>query len=336
MSTVAESSSVPAAAPAASPTDLQKAFWQESLSTHGSSLLQTMLLHDDEAEADAMNKGEIEEIFAMCRIQKDWIVCEWAAGMGRLTPLLSEQSRFVYSSDFVQSFCDANAARCAEMQLRNVQVDCIDAAEYAPTSESRPPFQTNAFDLVFVNWLLLYLDDAHAEKFLRAATSSCRKQITSSSPQPPPPAASAASAASASNATNSSSGLIFLHESCWERSREAEWFASLPSAEQSRLLSISNEKTEECQTYYRTAYWYETLFTRCGLEIVEKRELSVYKNFGVEEAQATAVVAAVATAAPAADDAPAAVKPTGASAAPLVIENDHYNKQMCWLLRIRQ
>jgi len=76
MSTAA--ASLPAAcsaAPAGSPTDAQRAFWQDSLATHSSSLLQTMLLHDDEAEADAMNKGEIEEIFAMCRIQKDWTVC---------------------------------------------------------------------------------------------------------------------------------------------------------------------------------------------------------------------------------------------------------------------
>lgn len=311
-------------APAASPTDLQKAFWEDSLSTHSSSLLQTMLLHDNESEAEAMNAGEMEEIFSICRIQKEWTVCEWAAGMGRLTPLLAQQCRFVYSSDFVQSFCDANAKRCEELQVKNVQVERIDAAEYQPKEGGVPPFQTNLFDLVFVNWLLLYLDDTHAEKFLKAATSSLKEKITT-----PRPSTTSATAAASSSGNSTGSGLIFLHESCWERSRESAWFATLPSSEQQRVLSLPTEKTEDCHTFYRTTFWYEALFNRCGLEVMEKKELSVYRNFsGADEEEGQQAAAGTQQQTKNNEE----KKENGT----LVIEDDHYNKQMCWLLRIRQ
>jgi len=316
MSAEAASSASPSAgfavAPAASPTDLQKAFWQQSLQEHQSSLLQCMLLHDDEAEADAMNRGEIEEIFGLCQIQKEWTVVEWAAGMGRLTPLLAAQCRFVYASDFVQSFCDTNARRCAEAKISNVQVDCLDAADYAPTAEGQPPHRSDFFDLVFVNWLLLYLDDAHAEKFLRAARDSLRRRIT-------PPADAAAAAAALASHNGSGSGLLFLHESCWERSDESARFAALPAAEQERLLATPWEKTEDCQTYYRTSVWYEALFERLGLEVVKAHELSVYKHFGEEEEGAAM---SEGNAEPEKEDAA-----NGA--------DDFYNKQMTWLLRLK-
>jgi len=64
-----------AVAPSPSPTADQHSFWLSSLSEHGSSLLQTMLLHDDEAEAEEMNREEMEEIMNMCNIRKEWTVC---------------------------------------------------------------------------------------------------------------------------------------------------------------------------------------------------------------------------------------------------------------------
>ena len=63
-----------AAALSPSPTAYQHSFWLSSLSAHGSSLLQTMLLHDDEAEAEEMNREEMEEIMNMCNIRKEWTV----------------------------------------------------------------------------------------------------------------------------------------------------------------------------------------------------------------------------------------------------------------------
>ena len=71
----AAASTAAAAAPSPSPTADQHSFWLSSLSEHGSSLLQTMLLHDDEAEAEEMNREEIEEIMNMCNIRKEWTVC---------------------------------------------------------------------------------------------------------------------------------------------------------------------------------------------------------------------------------------------------------------------
>lgn len=266
---------VPAAAAspssAASPTDGQLSFWQASFDAHSQSLLQCMLLHTDESEASDMNAGECAEILSVCAFRRPWVVNEWAAGMGRLTPLLASLVGFVYASDFVEAFCEQNREQCAKAHAANVQIDCIDAATYAPTAGGAMPHACDAFDFVFINWLLLYLDDAHAESFLRGARDSLKRCITPATAESPAPKGVATSAEKPGQ-----SGWIFLHESCWERARESEIFAALPSSERARLLATPCEKTEDCQTYYRTSPWYESLFCKLGLEVVDKRELKVY------------------------------------------------------------
>lgn len=295
--------SVPAAAAAASPTDGQLSFWQSSFDAHSQSLLQCMLLHTDESEASDMNAGEIAEILSVCCFRREWVVNEWAAGMGRLSPLIASLVRFLYASDFVEAFCAQNREQCLKAGASNVQVDCIDAATYAPTVDGAMPHRTDAFDCVFVNWLLLYLDDAHAEKFLRAARDSLKRCIT------PAASAEAAPKGVASSAERpGQSGWIFLHESCWERARECEFFAALSAEARAATLSTPCDKTEDCQTYYRTSPWYEALFERLGLQVVDKRELKVYApvatwdHKGEQEQQ----------------------------------QDGYCNRQMCWLLRIKQ
>ena len=230
--------------------------------------------------------------------------------MGRLTPLLAAQCRFVYASDFVASFCDTNRARCAELGATNVQVDCIDAASYAPTPTGSPPHRTGIFDLCFINWLLLYLDDEHAEKFMRAAVASLKRPGGDDSLQQ----------------QHRRGGLIFLHESCWERANETALFQSLSSPEQSVVLAQPCELTAECHTYYRTSFWYHHLFRRVGLRLLEERELSAYapeKTFSKDgEKEAPLVQSEDATAASAAADQSAAESD----------EDAYYNRQMCWLL----
>lgn len=56
-------------------TSAQWSFWQSSLQQHHGQLLGTMLLHDDQAEAESMNEGEVKEIFDACDFQSEWIIC---------------------------------------------------------------------------------------------------------------------------------------------------------------------------------------------------------------------------------------------------------------------
>ena len=164
------------------------------------------------------------------------------------------------------------------------------------------PHSLDAFDFVFVNWLLLYLDDAHAERFLRAARDSLKRCITPASTGEPAPAGVATAAEKPGQ-----SGWIFLHESCWERARESELFGCLPATERAAILATPCEKTEDCQTYYRTSPWYESLFERLSLEVVDKRELKVYKPVATWDIKGE-----------------------------VEQEGGYCNRQMCWLLRIKK
>lgn len=350
------SASPVAAALAASPTQGQLGFWEQSLVETNGNLLTCMLLHDDEKEAAEMDAGETREIFQLCDFQKEWIVCgqtrgsartwrgwsdacmhasdavsapfahrfltrlhvsslslraprpEWAAGMGRLTPALARQCAFVYASDFVSAFCDTNRARCARPEegvQSKVQVECIDAAQYRPAEGQPPPHGFDQIDMHFVNWLLLYLDDRLAHQFVHAAVQSLRREIRGLPGR---------------LGREGQSGWIFFHESCWERANESELFARLPAEEQARLVSAPCEKTEDCQTYYRKVYWYDHLFRAAGLEIVLCKELEVYaptKTFS-------------------ADGEVEKPTTTGTQPAEEDEENAYYNRQMVWMLRLKQ
>ena len=163
-----------AAAGAASPTDGQLSFWQSSFDAHSQSLLQCMLLHTDESEASEMNSGECAEILSVCAFRRPWVVNEWAAGMGRLTPLLASLVGFVYASDFVEAFCEQNREQCRKAGAKNVQVRDI-AHSVAP----RPSLARRSIGRARCSF-------APRSDPPVALTSSPRRW-TASTPQPTPP-----------------------------------------------------------------------------------------------------------------------------------------------------
>jgi phosphoethanolamine N-methyltransferase len=83
---------------------------------------------------------------------------------GRFTTLLGERAKNVVAVDFMDNFIEEN--RKANEHLGNVQFVCSDAMSL--------DFPAGSFDIVFSNWLLMYLNDEEvcAPKQLTRARSS--------------------------------------------------------------------------------------------------------------------------------------------------------------------
>ena len=84
-------------------------------------------------------------------------VVELGAGIGRFTGELAENAKSVVALDFMQNLIDENEATHAH--LGNVTFRCGDATELQLPEHSA--------DVVFSNWLLMYLSDAEVEGLAR-------------------------------------------------------------------------------------------------------------------------------------------------------------------------
>ena len=74
---------------------------------------------------------------------------ELGAGIGRFTKELATMATSVHAVDFMQNLIDENEA--TNKHYGNVTFDCADATEMSLAS--------NSVDVVFSNWLLMYLSD---------------------------------------------------------------------------------------------------------------------------------------------------------------------------------
>mmetsp|Transcript_16946 Transcript_16946/g.42532 ORF Transcript_16946/g.42532 Transcript_16946/m.42532 type:complete len:492 (-) Transcript_16946:154-1629(-) len=120
-----------------------KDFWVEH-SEHAT--VDDMML---DSNSEAIDKLERPEVLQLLGSVEEKRVLELGAGIGRFTADLARTAKTVHAVDFIQRFTDAN--KVANAEHKNVSVECADAtkAEYAE----------NAFDVVFSNWLLMYLTD---------------------------------------------------------------------------------------------------------------------------------------------------------------------------------
>ena len=76
-------------------------------------------------------------------------VLELAAGIGRYTSYFAHVASHVTAVDFVEKFLDQN--RKATAQFNNISYYCADVMDLE--------FEPESFDFIFMNWLLMYLDD---------------------------------------------------------------------------------------------------------------------------------------------------------------------------------
>ena len=81
-------------------------------------------------------------------------VVELGAGIGRFTGELARTAEKVLAVDFMEPLIAENRLRNTRFQ--NVQSEAADATEM-----QLPP---NSYDLVFSNWLLMYLNDSEVAK----------------------------------------------------------------------------------------------------------------------------------------------------------------------------
>jgi len=114
--------------------------------------IEEMMLDNDAGKIEA---EERQEILSMLPSVKDKRVLELAAGVGRFTGELCKEAKAVTAVDFVQKFSDMNLE--ANNRHGNLQCLCADVT----VLEQRP----RSHDLVFSNWLLMYLSDEEVQRF---------------------------------------------------------------------------------------------------------------------------------------------------------------------------
>uniref|UniRef100_A0A183G166 phosphoethanolamine N-methyltransferase n=1 Tax=Heligmosomoides polygyrus TaxID=6339 RepID=A0A183G166_HELPZ len=83
-------------------------------------------------------------------------VVDIGAGIGRFTTVLAETARWVHSTDFIESFIAKNQERNTHMG--NISYQIGDAVHLQMDEKS--------VDLVFTNWLMMYLSDREVIEFL--------------------------------------------------------------------------------------------------------------------------------------------------------------------------
>ncbi len=105
-----------------------------------------MLLRDD---SDNLSQVEKTDILAQLPSLDGMNILELGAGIGRYTSHFARIASHVTAVDFVEKFLDQNRKTTA--QFSNISYYCANVMDLA--------FEPESFDFVFMNWLLMYLDD---------------------------------------------------------------------------------------------------------------------------------------------------------------------------------
>ena len=100
-------------------------------------------------EAEELHQNETQQIINFLPNLSGKKILELGAGIGRYTTHFASQCDTVISVDFNQNFIDKNKEINSNFQ--NIIYQCDDALNLS--------FQTEIFDFIFINWLLMYLDD---------------------------------------------------------------------------------------------------------------------------------------------------------------------------------
>ncbi|KAK8457311.1 hypothetical protein SEVIR_3G162900v4 [Setaria viridis] len=131
---------------------VQKSYWEE----HSKSLtVESMMLDSRAADLD---KEERPEILSLLPSYKGKSVLELGAGIGRFTGDLAKEAGHVLALDFIESVIKKNES--INGHHKNITFMCADVT--SPNLK----IEDNSFDLIFSNWLLMYLSDEEVEKLV--------------------------------------------------------------------------------------------------------------------------------------------------------------------------
>ncbi|CAN8288508.1 unnamed protein product [Cochlearia groenlandica] len=129
--------------------EVQKSYWMEH---SGDLTVEAMML---DSKASHLDKEERPEILALIPPYEGKKVLELGAGIGRFTGELAQKAGQVIALDFIESAIKKNES--VNGHYKNVEFMCADVTS--------PDLKINdgSIDLIFSNWLLMYLSDKEVE-----------------------------------------------------------------------------------------------------------------------------------------------------------------------------
>nr|ACG33501.1 phosphoethanolamine N-methyltransferase [Zea mays] len=131
----------------------QKSYWEE----HSKNLtVEAMMLDSRAADLD---KEERPEVLSLLPSYEGKSVLELGAGIGRFTGELAKTAGNVLALDFIESAIKKNES--INGHYKNASFMCADV-----TSQDLV-LQANSIDLIFSNWLLMYLSDEEVEQLVQ-------------------------------------------------------------------------------------------------------------------------------------------------------------------------
>ncbi|MPC17161.1 Phosphomethylethanolamine N-methyltransferase [Portunus trituberculatus] len=116
--------------------------------------LESMMLSN---EAVYLHENDQNEIFSYLPNYQGKRVLELGAGIGRFTSKLATIAGHVTAVDFMEQYIEKNQEENGHFE--NVAFKCADVTKL--------DFPAGSFDLVFSNWLFMYLSDAETNGVFR-------------------------------------------------------------------------------------------------------------------------------------------------------------------------
>lgn len=130
-------------------------FWTEH--SKDASIEEMML----DTNASELTKFELPEILSYLPSWRDKRVVELGAGIGRFTGNLASEARTVVAVDFMENFIEKNKE--VNTKFSNIEYRCGDVTKLQ--------LPQNSCDLIFSNWLMMYLEDGEVQDLIRRELS---------------------------------------------------------------------------------------------------------------------------------------------------------------------
>ncbi|XP_068647147.1 phosphoethanolamine N-methyltransferase 1-like [Aristolochia californica] len=131
---------------------VQKNFWIE----HSADLTVEAMMLD--SQASDLDKEERPEVLSLLPPYEGKSVLELGAGIGRFTGELAKDASHVVALDFIENVIKKNES--INGHFKNVKFMCADV------TSPKLQFEPESMDLIFSNWLLMYLSDTEVEKLV--------------------------------------------------------------------------------------------------------------------------------------------------------------------------
>ncbi|XP_074583787.1 phosphoethanolamine N-methyltransferase 2-like isoform X1 [Curcuma longa] len=132
--------------------EVQKSYWME----HSEDLTVEAMMLD--SHASELDKEERPEVLSLLPSYKGKSVLEIGAGIGRFTGELAKEAGHVLALDFIESVIKKNES--LNGHYKNASFLCADV------TSPNLPIKADSIDLIFSNWLLMYLSDKEVEELL--------------------------------------------------------------------------------------------------------------------------------------------------------------------------